>query len=151
MKFKYLSSDFLASYNELFEELESKQSELDSLYSEKFSELLDREKLRIKMIAPQSFEIGEKVRISGTNRVGTVTGVEVEFKPEIDELDDFGRPYYGPGRYFPIKSANDEEIATAAGSFLSYSVECDSHELAKDWGVASITEFFYQEDLEKVE
>jgi hypothetical protein len=150
MKFKYLSSDFLASYDEIIEALESRQAELDSLYSEKISSLLAREKVRLNQLAPKKFDVGDLVKITGTERTGVIVDTSIDFDLEISELDELGRPYYGPGRYLTIRSNREEEIATCEGNFRSYSVESKPHVIAQDWGVVSVTETFYEEDLEKV-
>lgn len=149
MKFKYLSADFLATYNELYEELESRQALLDTEFNEKFSDLVEREKVRLGKIAPLEFETGEKVLLSN-GKIGVVKSSEVEFNVEIDELDDYGKPLYGPGRYFPITTSSQEEIVTCEGSVRFYIVETDASEIAKDWGHSSITEKFYAEELQKV-
>ena len=148
MKFKYLSSDFLASYNELYEELETKQANLDTEFSEKFSNLVEREKIRLEKIAPLDFEIGEKVFLPG-GKIGIIKSTEIDFNVEIDELDDHGKPLYGPGRYFPITSVSEEEIVTCEGSVRSYIVESDASEIAKDWGHSTVTEVFFAEELKK--
>ena len=149
MKFKYLSADFLATYNELYEELESRQALLDTEFSERFSALVDREKNRLAKIAPLEFEIGEEVLLP-SGKSGIVKSVEIDFNVEIDELDDHGKPLYGPGRYFPITTAVQEEIVTCEGSVRTYVVETDASEIAKDWGHSSVSEIFYPEELQKV-
>jgi len=149
MKFKYLSSDFLASYNELYEQLEMRQANLDTEFSEKFSALVEREKVRLDKIAPLDFEVGEQVLLPG-GKIGSVKSVEVDFNVEIDELDDHGKPLYGPGRYFPITTASQEEIVTCEGSVRFYVVETDASEIAKDWGHSTVTEAYYAEELKKV-
>jgi hypothetical protein len=149
MKFKYLSSDFLASYNELYEQLEMRQANLDTEFSERFSALVDREKNRLAKIAPLDFEIGEEVLLP-SGKSGIIKSVEIDFNVEIDELDDHGKPLYGPGRYFPISTAAQEEIVTCEGSVRSYVVETDASEIAKDWGHSTVTEVYYAEDLKKV-
>jgi len=148
VKFKYLSSDFLATYNELYEELETKQALLDTEFKEKFSDLVEREKIRLGKIAPLEFEAGEEVLLP-CGKIGIVKSSEIEFNVEIDELDDYGKPLYGPGRYFPITSSTQEDIVTCEGSVRTYVVETDASEIAKDWGHSSVTELFYSEELKK--
>ena len=149
MKFKYLSADFLATYNELYEQLEMRQANLDTEFNEKISELVEREKIRLNKIAPVDFEIGEEVLLP-SGKIGKVISTEIDFNVEIDELDDHGKPLYGPGRYFPITSAAQEEIVTCEGGVRTYVVESDASEIAKDWGHSSVTGVFYPEELKRV-
>lgn len=151
MKFKYLSSDFLASYNELIEEVEEKQASLDSLYEERAEELMKNERRRLDKIAPIDFEVGDNVKICGSNRTGRIIQSQVEFNVMLkEELDMYDRPYYGPSRFLSITSAKEEETATLEGMFRIYTVECVSSELEIDWGHMSMTATYYPDELEKI-
>lgn len=148
MKFRYLSSDFLASYNEIMEELEEKQALIDTIYQEKVEELLQREKLRLEKIAPHTFEVGEEV-ILDSGREGKIVGSKIEFNVIKDGLDDYGNPLYGPGRFYRIESPEAEEIATCEGDFRMYIVESEPSDLAKDWGHTSVIEKVYPDEVRK--
>jgi hypothetical protein len=152
MKFKYLSSDFLASYNELIEEIEEKQANLDSMYEEKVEALMTRERARLDMIAPMDFEIGDAVKIVGSKRTGHIISSQLDFDVILrDSLDEWGNPYYGPARFIRIGSAVEEEAATLGGMFRTYTVECVASEIEIDWGQMSITSAYHPDDLEKIE
>ena len=150
MKFKYLSADFLASYNEIMEQIEGRQAELDTIFADKIEDLVKREKLRLNKIAPQYFEVGEKVKVKGLKKTFTIVDTYIDFDVEVNELDEFGRPYYGPGRYFSIQSERDEDAVTCEGSFRIYVVESSPNVIQSDWGIESVTDRFYQEDLVKI-
>ena len=150
MKFKYLSSDFLATYNEIYEELEAKQAQLDSTYHDKIEKLVQREKLRLDKIAPLEYEIGERVRTPG-GKIGKIVATQIDFNVEVDETDLYGKPLYGPGRYFPIASASDEEVVTCEGVLRTYTIETEAHEIEKDWGTMSVKESFYSDEIAKIE
>ena len=152
MKFKYLSSDFLASYNELIEEIEEKQANLDSIYEEKVESLMTRERARLDMIAPMDFEIGDEVKIVGSRRTGHIISSQLEFDVILrDSLDEWGNPYYGPARFIRISSAGEEEAATLGGMFRTYTVECVASEIEIDWGQMSITSAYHPDELEKID
>lgn len=147
MKFRYLSSDFLASYDELIEQLETKQAEIDSIYEERIGELLERERVRLNQIVPQKYTIGDEVKIVGTNKKGKIVGTYIEFDTTIEELDDYGRPHYGPGRYFTIRNEKEEMITTCDGSFRMYVVESEPNVIESDWGHVSISENYSEDEI----
>lgn len=147
MKFKYFSSDFLSSYNQILDELETKQAAIDTEYAERIEELVKIEKSRLEKTIVQKYEIGQEVEISGTGKKGIVVSTYVDFEVAIEEADDYGKPHYGPGRYFSLKNAREEEIISCEGSFRAYVVERDTGPIGEDWGVSKITETFFEEEL----
>ena len=149
MKFKYLSSDFLATYNEIIEELEEKQAEIDSIFSEKIENLVLRERDRLNHLVPEVFSAGQEVLISGSSKKGVVVGSKIEFNVATDEIDTFGKPLYGPGKYYSISSPRDEEVVTCEGFLRVYEVETEPSEIESDWGVSKISKGYYEDELEK--
>jgi hypothetical protein len=147
MKFKYFSSDFLSSYNQLLDELETRQAELDTEYADRIEELVSVEKKRLEETVLQKYQIGQEVKILGTGKKGTIVSTHIEFGVEIEESDDYGKPHYGPGRYFSLKNRNEEEVVSCEGAFRAYVIETDAGDIGADWGVSKISETFFEEDL----
>ena len=152
MKFKYLSSDFLASYNELMDQLDEKQALLDTEYQERVEKIISLEKERLEKLVPENFSPGEEVKIHGSNKTGKVISSHINFNVMLKEEEDaYGSPLYGPGKYFPIKSFVDEEVVTCEGVLRSYLVERALNSIEEDWGVESVSSSYYEDELEKTE
>ena len=151
MKFKYLSSDFLASYNEVLEELETKQAEIDSVYHDKVTDLVNREKSRLEMLVPQNFEVGQKVKVRGSSHPQVVVGSFINFTVSIESEDAYGSQLYGPGKFLPISTSVDEEVVTCEGVLRSYVVEREPSLIESDWGHTKITTSYYEDEIEPFE
>lgn len=147
MKFRYLSSDFLASYDEVIEELETKQAEIDSVYEEKIASLIEREKTRLNVLVPQKYNVDDVVNISGSSKTGRIVSTHIEFTTTIEELDDFGRPHYGPGRYYTIRNEREENSVTLGGCFRVYTVKSKPSTIESDWGIESVIENYYEDEI----
>ncbi len=152
MNFKYLSSDFLASYNEIIDDLEERQALLDTTFEEKVTKLVERERERLEQLAPVEFTEGQMVKIEGSNRIGKVLGSKIDFNVMIcDETDQYGKPFYGPARFFEVKTASDEQIVTCEGMLRTYTVSVEANEIESDWGHSRITSEYYADELAKIE
>ena len=151
MKFKYLSSDFLASYNEVYDELEKKQKELDKEYEFKVEALAERERQRLELLVPIEYATGETVRVQGSNKTGKVVDSRIEFDVIArEDTDSYGNPFYGPDRLYPIKSARDEEVVTCEGMLRVYRIAMAPNILEEDWGHEEIVRTYYSDQIEKI-
>ena len=149
--FKFLSSDFLASYNDLMEDLSARQANLDTEFKEKVDDLVKREMSRLEKLVPKKFSEGQTVEIVGPKTsFGRVVSSHIEFNVEIDGLDERGEPLYGPGRYFPIRNEKEESIVTCEGFFRKYRVATVASELEKDWGYSEVFSSYYEDELVEV-
>ena len=148
MKFKYLSSDFLASYNSLLEELEEKQALLDTHYQEAVEKIVEAEKNRLDRLVPEIFKKGDRVKIRGHKSEGKIVSSFINFSVEVQ--DDLGTNSFGPARFYPISSAVDEEVVTCEGILRSYLVEKAPHAIESDWGIESVVSSHYEDELEKI-
>jgi len=149
MKFKYLSSDFLASYNSLLEELEEKQALLDTHYHEEVEKIVETEKRRLERLVPETFKAGDRVKIRGYKAEGRIVSSFINFNVLADDSDT-GLNSFGPARFYPITSASDEEVVTCEGILRSYLVEKEPHAIESDWGVESVVSSHYEDELEKI-
>ena len=146
--FKYLSSDFLGTYNDLMEELSEKQANLDTYFKDKVDEIVKREKARLESNIPKKFLEGDTVEIIGPlTSFGRVVSSHIEFEVEIDSVDGRGEPLYGPGRYFPVRNQQDEDVVTCQGMIRKYSVATTASEIQKDWGVSEVISSYYEDEL----
>ena len=146
--FKYLSGDFVAEYNEAMQSLKKEQELLDQKYSSIFENLVEKETSRLEEVVPFDFNIGDKVRDSDGN-IGFVVSTQVVLNVREDE-GYFGK-LFGPSMFFPIESAEDEEVVTCEGLLRMIDVEFESSELEKDWMVESRTKRCYSDELTRVE
>ena len=150
MKLRYLSGDFLSAYNELMEELNLRQAELDTKYQEAVDDLLEKEKLRLEEVVQKEYEIGEQVVFVSTGKTARVVGTGIDFDVILrDETDMYGNPYYGPGRFFSVQNARDEEVVMCEGALRFYVVEREAHEIEADWGYTSVQTRVYPDEIRK--
>ncbi len=143
-KFKYLSGDFVSSYNRAISDLKREQRELDEKYSEMINTLVKTETARLEQVIPKNFKIGEKVKDTAGN-VGTVVGNPVHF--EVNEDEDYHGPKFGPGKYFPVENESDETVVTCEGLLRMIDVEIDGSEIEKDWMIDKKTVRYYSDEL----
>jgi len=152
---KYLSSDFLASYNDIMAELDEKQALIDTLYQERVQELVRQEAQRLEQVIPRKFQDNEEVMITTTRApdYARVVNSCISFKATIDdeETDDYGKPLFGPGKFYPIRTASDEAVVTCEGMLRVYTVERKPTEVELDWGFEKATETVYEDELEKID
>ena len=152
---KYLSSDFLASYNEIMEELDEKQALIDTMYQERVRDLVDQEAHRLEQVIPRKFLDNEEVVIT-TSHIGEVLGrvvdscISLRVTTDDEELDDYGKPLYGPGKFYPIRTSSDESVVTCEGMLRVYTVEREPTLIESDWGFAKVTSVYYEDELEKI-
>ena len=151
MKFKYLSSDFLASYNELYEELKVKQKNLDNEYDEKVEKILEVERSRLELLVPVEFSPGDIVNVYGSKTPGRVVDSRIEFDVVArEDTDAYGNPFYGPGRLYPIKSESDEDVVTCEGMLRVYRVATSPNPIEEDWGCDEMIRTYYADQLTKI-
>jgi len=143
-KFKHLSSDFVAEYNDMLSGLRDDQKELDRKYEQIVKRLIEREKQRLESIAPIPFDTGEKVKDSQGN-TGVVVSCPVTLS--IFEEEDFHGKQYGPGKYFRIEDANDEEVITCEGMIRVVQVELLSNDLEAGWVIDNNTVTYWPDEL----
>jgi len=149
-KFKWISGDFVAEYNMHLDKLHEKQAQLDEEFKNSIGSAVEREISRLENTIPVDFSVGSRVVNSHGNE-GIIISTHVELVVETHAETDSGQPAAGPNRYWPIRSANDEDVVTCEGMLRLYVVEFDSHDLEKDWGVEKKAFSMYSDEFELVE
>ena len=143
-KFKHLSGDFVAEYNNALRGLLGDQKELDRKYEDIVKKLVEREKQRLESITPMPFDIGEKVQDSQGN-TGVVVSCPVNLS--IFEEEDFHGKQYGPGKYYRIEDVNDEEVITCEGMVRVVQVELLPNDLEADWMIGNKIVTYWPDEL----
>ena len=146
MSFKFLSGDFVAEYNRVFNSFKEKQELLDEEYGTLISEIVKNESRRLEDSVPVEFPVGTKVANSYGN-VGEIIGTKINLNVVNNSMTDLDEPSVGPNRYWPVKDSKDESILTLDGDLRVYIVKFDSDELSKDWGISEEIYEMYPEEF----
>ena len=139
---KYFSSDFVALYNTAVEQYKTDKAEIVAKYDVIIDELVEHESFRLENTISKPFISGDFVE-TADGRVGEVMGcpVVVELKRSLEDYST------NLSRYLPLKSEEDEVVATCEGMIRKVVVKFKPNEVELDWGMEEIIHSFYPDEL----
>ena len=147
MKFKWLSGDFVADYNNALNDFRKEQVALDEKHEAGMSEIVKREISRLEKVIPPEYDVGTKV-VNSHGNTGVIIGSHIELSVKTYAKTDIDQDVVGPNKYWNLSTPDDEVVVTCEGMLRLYDVEFPSDQLSMDWGVDTKACSMYPDEFE---